>query len=118
MGEKLGDEDFKNFIDGNDGDDDDQIPDDFESGCPRVNEMTFIVSTIKEKMKFIDRLFKEALMRYEKITSDDLLKEKMRDYILTLMTCSIRTMEQLDYALIDDSIIDDSPETGDKDKLS
>lgn len=108
MADNFGDAEFKSFMDD---DKNNNEPESNEHSCPRVNEMVLIVSTIREKMKFIDGLFKEALVRYEKMPIEDPLKEKLREYILDLMTQSTRAMEQLDYALIDDG----DPGPGDED---
>lgn len=108
MTDKFGDDEFKNFMEDDRGSND---PESHGPECPRINEMSFIVSTLREKMRFIDGLFKESLIRYESMPAEDPLKEKLREYILDLMTQSTRTMEQLDYALIDDS----DPGPGDED---
>jgi hypothetical protein len=98
--EEFGDKNFGEFME-NDDDHENNTPE-----CPKINGMLLIVSTIREKMKFINMLYKESLMRYEKLKDDDSLKPELKKYIIDLMAQSTMAMDQLDFALLND----DEPE--------
>lgn len=96
--DNYGDKDFENFMDDGNGQEKEE--------CPKINEMVLIVSTIREKMKFINAIYRESLNSYEKIKDDDSLKPDLKKFITDLMAQTMVAMNQLDYALIDDT--DDS----------
>ena len=96
------DKDFESFLNGDENEN--AGP---ENKCPRVNGMVFIVSSIREKMKFIHLSYRESLNAYEKLKDGDPLKELLKNHIAELMECSKRAIDQLDYALIEDGEDDD-----------
>jgi len=106
----YGDKEFEDFMENDEGNDSSQGHE-----CPKINEMVLIISTIREKMKFINSLFKESVGSYEKIKDGDPLKTDLKKYITDLMVQSVEAMNQLDYALIDTS--DDDSKNGTQEEL-
>jgi hypothetical protein len=70
--------------------------------------MVLIVSTIREKMKFIYSMYKESMNHYEKLNDNDPLKADLKKYVTDLMAQSTIAINQFDYALVRDDDDDDS----------
>ena len=94
MSDLPGDKEFGEFIN-NGGEEETES----SHECPR---MFFIVSVIREKIKFINHLMKISTETYLKLTENDPLKEKFKVFLSELMENSNRSIDQLDFTLIED----------------
>lgn len=99
MSELPGDEEFDEFLNKGDKEEGDGSEDEDNQDCPKL---IFIVSVIREKIRFINDLMKVSTETYMQLPDDDSLKNDFKKFITDLMANSNRAMDQLDFTLIED----------------
>jgi predicted nucleotide-binding protein (sugar kinase/HSP70/actin superfamily) len=96
MSELPGDDDFDEFL-SKEEKNGSEVED--NQDCPKL---IFIVSVIREKIRFINDLMKVSTETYKQLPDDDSLKNDFKKFITDLMANSNRAMDQLDFTLIED----------------
>lgn len=106
MEEKNGDAEFEKFIEDN--------------SCPSIHGLMAVIRAIKEKMNFVSKNYQETLQIYKDLKAEDPLKMDLRNHIKSLMELSLKTADQIDYALMsfedDDGSTEKDEEDDDEDK--
>lgn len=86
MENKFGDSDFRNFI----------------NREYRSDPLELVVSTINSKMNAVINVYSKTLEAYRNLKDEDPLKNDLREHIKQMMAQTLQTMDQFNYALIDD----------------
>jgi len=94
-----GDDEFNEFLNKGENEGRDEPEDENNQDCPKL---IFIVSVIREKIRFINDLMKISTETYMQLPDDDPLKGDFKKFISELMVNSNRAMDQLDFTLIED----------------
>jgi hypothetical protein len=93
MTKKFGDEDFKDFMD---------------KEYNKHDPIIIIIEAIRCKMLAISDIYSKSLDAYMSLKDDDPLRENLKEHILKMMEHTQETMNQFNYALIEDE--DDTEE--------
>ena len=90
---KFGDEEFDKYIKESD----------------KTDPLVLIINTIRYKTKTIYEFYSKSLDIYIKLDEKDPLKERIRDFLIKLIDHSLQSMDQFNYALIDNDDLDEEP---------